>query len=92
MKLALQDILEDLHAAERDCQAFEKKYGVLSEYFHVAYANGALDDEMNHDFTLWAGAYEVKRDREEAYRNLVITKSPLFATLKNPAQAYVESR
>jgi len=90
MRLTLKDILEDLHAAERDCQTFEKKYGMLSEYFHVAYANGALDDDVNSDFVLWAGAYEVKREREEAYRNLVITQSSLFATLKNPAPAYVE--
>ncbi len=79
MKLTAQDILDDLHFAQSDCQSFEKKYGILSEYFYAAYSNGSLEDAGNSDFALWAGAYEVKLDREEAYRNLVVAQSSLFA-------------
>ena len=83
MKLTVQEILEDLHAAEKDCQMFEKKYGLLSEYFYAAYMNGSLEDNGNPDFALWAGAYEVKLDREAAYRNLVVVESSLLASLPN---------
>ncbi len=44
MALTVQEILEDLHIAENDCQMFEKKYGVLSEYFYAAYTNGSLKE------------------------------------------------
>jgi hypothetical protein len=90
MKLTVQEILEDLHAAESDCQSFEKKYGVLSEYFYAAYMNGSLEDNGNPDFALWAGAYEVKLDREKAYRNLVVMQSSLFANVPNLKIEHVE--
>jgi hypothetical protein len=90
MKLTVQEILEDLHAAERDCQGFEQKYGVLSEYFYTAYMNGSLEDTGNPDFALWAGSYEVKKSREEAYRNLVLVQSSLFSNLSNLKIEHVE--
>jgi len=90
MKLTIQEILEDLHAAERDCQAFEKKYGVISEYFYLAYMNGSLEDTGNPDFALWAGSYEVKLNREDAYRNLVLVQSSLFSNLSKLKIAHVE--
>lgn len=92
MNLTVQEILEDLHAAENDCQKFEKKYGVLSEYFYVAYMNGSLEDNGNPDFALWAGSYEVKLDREKAYRNLVVVQSSLFDNLSNLKIERVESK
>lgn len=81
MNLTVQEILEDLHAAERDCQTFEEKYGVLSEYFYVAYMNGVLEDDGEPEFALWAGSYEVKLNRENAYRNLLFTHSSIFPNL-----------
>jgi hypothetical protein len=92
MKLTVQEILEDLHAAERDCQMFEQKYNVLSEYFYTAYMNGSLEDTGNPDFALWAGSYEVKKNREEAYRNLVLVRSSLFSNLSNLKIEHVESQ
>ena len=92
MKLAIQDILEDLRAAANDCQSFEKKYGVLSEYFYAAYVNGSLEDDGNPDFALWAGAYEVKLDRESAYRNLVVAQSSLFTDSSALRITHVEPR
>ena len=59
---------------------FEKKYDVLSDYFYSAYMNGSLEDTGNPDLALWAGSYEVKLDREKAYRNLVVKKSSLFSS------------
>ncbi|MGH7451404.1 MAG: hypothetical protein ACRENG_08685 [bacterium] len=90
MNLTVQEILEDLHAAERDCQMFEQKYSVLSEYFYVAYMNGSLDDDGNPDFALWAGSYEVKLNRESSYRNLVLVQSSLFSNLSSLKIAHVE--
>jgi hypothetical protein len=90
MKLTVKEILKDLHAAESDCQNFEKKYGILSEYFYAAYMNGSLEENGNPDFALWAGAYEVKLDREKAYRNLVVVQSPLFANNPNLKIDHVE--
>jgi hypothetical protein len=78
MNLTAQIILEDLHAAEDECQDFEKKYGVLSEYFYAAYTNGSLDDNGNPDFALWAGAYEVLKHRQLAYRNLVVAETSVI--------------
>lgn len=90
MKLTASEILVDLHAAENDCQIFEKKYGILSEYFYAAYINGSLEDNGNPDFALWAGAYEIKLDREKAYRNLVIAQSTIFNTLTDIKIEHVE--
>ena len=90
MELTIQDILEDLHAAENDCQMFEKKYGILSEYFYAAYMSGSLEDTGNPDFALWAGSYEIKADREKAYRNLVFAHSSLLTNLSNLKIEHVE--
>jgi len=81
MDTRLIDILADLHAAESKCQQFEKKYGLLSEYFFDAYTNGSLDDDGNLDFAEWAGFYKSKQDRLRRYRALVVRESPLLKTL-----------
>jgi len=83
MELSLQDILEDLHAAENKCQAFEKKYGVRSEFFFDAYTNGWLEDDGNPDFAEWCGFYKSKIDRERRYRALILQNSPLLNKFKN---------
>jgi hypothetical protein len=81
MDTRLLEILEDLHAAENKCQQFEKKYGILSEYFFDAYTNGWLDDDGNLDFAEWAGFYKSKQDRLRRYRGLMFRESPLIKTL-----------
>lgn len=90
MELTIQDILADLHAAENDCQIFENKYGILSEYFYAAYIGGSLEDNGNPDFALWAGSYEIKLDREKAFRNLVFAQSSLLTKLSNLKIEHVE--
>ncbi|MDW7680434.1 MAG: hypothetical protein SCK70_07700 [bacterium] len=83
MELTLQDILEDLHAAENKCQEFEKKYGVRSEFFFDAYSNGWLNDEGNPDFAEWSGFDKSKLDREKRYRALILQRSSVLRNLKN---------
>ncbi len=38
--MTLDGILLDIHALEQDLQAFERKYGVLSETFYESYTRG----------------------------------------------------
>ena len=83
MDSTIQDILEDLHAAENKCQKFEKKYGVRSELFYDAYTNGWLDDEGNPDFAEWSGFYKSKLDRERRYRALILQHTRLLQKLEN---------
>jgi hypothetical protein len=83
MELSIQDILQDLHAAENKCQEFEKKYGIRSEFFFDAYSNGWLDDDGNPDFAEWSGFYKSKLDREKHYRSLFLKHSPLLHNFKN---------
>ncbi len=77
----LKAILEDLHAAENKCQEFEKRYGILSEYFFDAYTNGWLEDHGNLDFAEWAGYYKSKQDRLKRYRALMLKESPFIKDL-----------
>ncbi len=34
--MTLQEIITDIHALKEDLEAYERKYGVLSETFHVS--------------------------------------------------------
>lgn len=81
MELTIQDVLEDLHAAEKKCLEFEKKYLVRSELFFDAYMNGWLEDEGNPDFAEWSGFYKSKLDREKRYRTIILQKSPFLQSL-----------
>lgn len=81
MNTKLQEIIEDLHAAENKCQQFEKQYGLLSEYFFDAYSGGWLDDDGNLDFAEWAGYYKSKLDRLRRYRAMMLKESPVIRDL-----------
>jgi len=82
MKLTVGDILEDLHAAEREIQPFEKKYHMRSEYFYELFNEGLIEDNANFDFQAWAGIYEIKLDRERQYKKYVMTQDPFRESLK----------
>ena len=71
--MTLQDLLADIHALEEDLLAFERKYGVRSETFYTAYANGEEpeDDAWMLDFGEWASVYCTWLSRQAEYRNLV---------------------
>lgn len=63
--MALDDALQDLHALELDLKAYERKYGLLSETFYLAYSKGEEPeaDAWVMDWAQWAGTYEVLQNR-----------------------------
>ena len=67
--MTLQDILADIHAINEDLEAYESKYGVLSETFYESYTNG--EEPENEcwvlDWADWAGAYKILIRRKEQY-------------------------
>ncbi len=82
MNPKLQEILDDLHSAERELQPYEKKYGMRSEFFYELFCEGLIEDNANFDFQTWAGIYEIKLDRERQYRKYVLTRPPFRDSLK----------
>ncbi len=38
--MELQEIVDDIHALREDIEAYERKYGVLSETFYESYMKG----------------------------------------------------
>jgi hypothetical protein len=67
------EILADIHALEEELLAFERKYGVRSETFYVAYMSGEEpdDDSWVLDFGEWASVYKTWLVRQADYRNEV---------------------
>lgn len=71
--MTLDDILHDIYALEDEMRAYERKYGVLSETFYEAYANGEEppDDAWVQDWTAWASAYEIWQRRRRQYHDTI---------------------
>ena len=71
----LQEIMADIHAINEDLEAYERKYGVLSETFYESYINGEepKDDVWVLDWADWAGAYKLLLRRREQYRRTIQT-------------------
>lgn len=71
----LQEIMADIHAINEDLEAYERKYGVLSETFYESYINGEepKDDAWVLDWADWAGAYKLLLRRQEQYRCTIQT-------------------
>ncbi len=69
--MALDELLADIHALEEDLLTFERKYGVRSETFFVAYQSGEEpeDDDWVLDFGEWASVYRTYLLRQAEYRN-----------------------
>ena len=69
----LHEVLADIHALEEELLDFERKYGVRSETFYAAYANGEEpeDDNWVLDFGEWASVYRTWLVRQAEYRNEV---------------------
>jgi len=71
--MTLNEILQDLHALETRLHDYEARYGVASADFYELYQQGVLDNdglEQTVEFTRWASAYEMKLEREEAFRQM----------------------
>lgn len=71
--MILQEILADIHSLNEDLEAYEIKYGVLSETFYESYSKGEEpeDDSWVLDWADWAGAYKIYLRRKEQYRNAI---------------------
>ena len=70
-EVTITQILDDLRAADEITRRFERRYWLDSADFYDLYMQGRLDDgEHIEDFAMWAGFYEVKRDREAALKQL----------------------
>ena len=71
--LTLQDIIEDIHALTKDCETYERRYGILSETFYESYMNGEEppDEDWVLDWSAWAGAYKVLLRRREQYHRAI---------------------
>jgi hypothetical protein len=69
MNPTVQEILDDLHAAERELQGYEKKYGLRSEHFYDCFQAGLIEDNGNFDFQVWAGLCEAKHDLERRHQS-----------------------
>ena len=69
--MSLEEVLMDIHALEQDLLMFERRYGVRSETFYVAYQSGEEpeDDAWVLDFGEWASVYRTYLARQAEYRN-----------------------
>ncbi len=77
--MTLPKVIEDIHALNEELQAFEKKYGMLSEDFFKLYETGQMRDEEPAEiinFGRWAAFYETKVHRLDLYRQLFDQKAP----------------
>jgi hypothetical protein len=71
--MTLQEIIADIHALNEDLEAYERKYGVLSETFYESYTSGEEpeDDAWVLDWADWAGAYKILLRRRGQYRRAI---------------------
>jgi hypothetical protein len=70
-KITITEILDDLRAADEITRRFERHFWLSSNDFYALYQKGLLDDGENlEEFTLWAGYYEIKIDRENLLHKL----------------------
>lgn len=67
----IQTLLADIHALEQELLSFERKYGIRSETFYVAYIRGEEpeNDDWVLDFGEWASVYKTWLLRQTEYRN-----------------------
>ncbi len=67
--MTIRDILLDIHTLEEDLLEFERKYGIRSETFYVAYVSGEEpeDDAWVLDFGEWASVYRTWLTRQAEY-------------------------
>lgn len=72
--MTLEDVLRDIHALNRELEAFEEKYGLLSKDFYELYVRGKLRDEEIEEideYGQWAAVYRMKQHRESLYDELI---------------------
>ena len=71
--MTLDEILQDIHAMEEDLLVYERKYGIPTETFYESYMRGEEPEEIAWvpDWSMWAGAHEILKDRQERYRKQI---------------------
>ena len=71
--MTLQELIADIHALSEDLEAYERKYGVLSETFYESYMSGEepADNIWVLDWADWAGAYKTLLRRQEQYHRAI---------------------
>ena len=71
--MTLEEIITDIHAISEDLEEYEKRYNLLSETFYEWYQRGEEPEDASWvlDFSMWAGLYEIKLERQKMYRELV---------------------
>lgn len=71
--MELTTVLQYIHRLGHQLELFERKYNIMSETFYELYCAGQEpeDDDWVLDFAKWAGLYEVWRDRQKTYREMV---------------------
>jgi len=72
--MTLGELIQDIHALNRELEFYESKYGLLSRDFYEVYINGELPDEeveQIDEYGRWAAFYKIKLEREAAYEKLV---------------------
>ncbi len=90
--MTLQEILADVHALGDDIEAYEQKYGVLSETFYEVYLSGEEpeNDTWMLDWADWAGAYKLLLRRLEQYRRAILSlrapTQPLVSVIERTAR------
>ena len=91
-KMTLQDIIIDIHALNEDMEAYERKYGVLSETFYESYINGEEPEDGSWvlDWADWAGAYKILLRRHEQYRRTIQTLRKQSPTLVSVIERTVQ--
>lgn len=65
--MTLHELIQDIHALDRELQKYEEKYGLLSEDFYELYVSGVLRDENVEeidDYGNWAAFYKMRERRE----------------------------
>jgi hypothetical protein len=70
--MAIDEIVQDIHALEADLEKYERKYGMPSEAFYQSYiaGNEPAGSAWVLDWSDWAGAYEVWLNRRQQYQGL----------------------
>ena len=81
--MTLQEIIDDIHALAEDLEAYERKYGVLSQTFYESYISGEepADNLWVLDWADWAGAYKTLLRRQKQYQLAIQTLRKNSGTL-----------
>jgi hypothetical protein len=89
-EISLTELIEDLQGIEPKILEYEKKYRLLSPYFHKLYKAGKLEEHW--DFQNWAGLYEIKLDRLAEYKQRlaeVLSELPLVDVVEDDFLVHV---